>query len=420
MKRYKRCERTGGPHLRRVLCTRSNDRKNAVRTEEQQPRCPDRRERGLVEHQAKGEDERGRRMCHRPRHRPEKLPAAIRRVTTEEAEKVQEAHGLGNRSIGDHEDVAKCAPRKRTRQPKRIEQTHLVRCARSETQCDGEDKQDSSKEPRHEPRRTTPTSRLHDVHERGHARCARDGHASTKGSYTAGGCNIRTTSEHESTNLEAHETPTHKGETQGPGNIAQQSGERGEEAIEESGEESLSEESEDNGGGVGEEKKKRLYWREVEKRIERKVIDTLEKAHAAKHAEYEERVKEVGVIVEPTSSEGEEEGEAAERRRLREAEGRRNTDGRAAGTEGAALQGIPRVQAKHRGRRASDPGGKEEIRGTAGAEAAGKAGRQATQNTVEGGGEEKGEESAGSEGGKEKPGIKEARSVGRRREGGRG
>eukprot|EP00965_Chrysotila_dentata_P227758 6196201-Pleurochrysis_carterae.AAC.3 len=47
------------------------------------------------------------------------------------------------------------------------------------------------------------------------------------------------------------------------------------------------------------------------------VSAALEKAHAARHAMYEKQVKDLGVIVDPTSSEGEEEGEVAERRRAK-------------------------------------------------------------------------------------------------------
>eukprot|EP00965_Chrysotila_dentata_P035211 1171362-Pleurochrysis_carterae.AAC.2 len=45
--------------------------------------------------------------------------------------------------------------------------------------------------------------------------------------------------------------------------------------------------------------------------------DTLEHACTARHAIYEKQVKDLGEILDPTSSEGEEEGEEAERRRTR-------------------------------------------------------------------------------------------------------
>eukprot|EP00965_Chrysotila_dentata_P087609 2892160-Pleurochrysis_carterae.AAC.1 len=88
----------------------------------------------------------------------------------------------------------------------------------------------------------------------------------------------------------------------------------------ESEEGSLSEESEDSQGRTGEEKDQRIYWKEVEKKVEMGVGALLEKAHAARYATYEKQVRELGVIVDPTSSEGEEEGDIAERRRQRRKE----------------------------------------------------------------------------------------------------
>eukprot|EP00965_Chrysotila_dentata_P187825 6172375-Pleurochrysis_carterae.AAC.2 len=64
----------------------------------------------------------------------------------------------------------------------------------------------------------------------------------------------------------------------------------------ESEEGSLSEESEDSHGRTGEEKEQRTYWKEVEKRVEMGVSAALEKAHAARHAMYEEQVRDLGVI----------------------------------------------------------------------------------------------------------------------------
>eukprot|EP00965_Chrysotila_dentata_P162973 5382036-Pleurochrysis_carterae.AAC.1 len=83
---------------------------------------------------------------------------------------------------------------------------------------------------------------------------------------------------------------------------------------------SLSEESADSQGRTGEEKEQRTYWKEVEQKVETSVSAQLEKAHAARHAMYEKQVRDLGVIVDPTSSEGEEEGEVAERRRARRRE----------------------------------------------------------------------------------------------------
>eukprot|EP00965_Chrysotila_dentata_P160766 5308859-Pleurochrysis_carterae.AAC.3 len=88
----------------------------------------------------------------------------------------------------------------------------------------------------------------------------------------------------------------------------------------ESEEGSLSEESEDSQERTGEEKEQRTYWKEVEKKVEMGVNAALEKAHAARLALYEKQVGDLGVIVDPTSSEGEEEGDVAERRRARRAE----------------------------------------------------------------------------------------------------
>eukprot|EP00965_Chrysotila_dentata_P262381 6214553-Pleurochrysis_carterae.AAC.1 len=83
---------------------------------------------------------------------------------------------------------------------------------------------------------------------------------------------------------------------------------------------SLSEDSEDSQGNTGKEKERRLYWREVEKKVEMGTSETLEKARAARYGMYEKQVRELGAIVDPTSSEGEEEGEAAEKRRAKRAE----------------------------------------------------------------------------------------------------
>eukprot|EP00965_Chrysotila_dentata_P060627 2008798-Pleurochrysis_carterae.AAC.1 len=88
----------------------------------------------------------------------------------------------------------------------------------------------------------------------------------------------------------------------------------------ESEEGSLSAESEDSQGKTGEEKEQRNYWKEVENRVEMSVSELLEKEHAAKQAKYDKQVRDLGVIVDPTSSEGEEEGETAERRRQRRKE----------------------------------------------------------------------------------------------------
>eukprot|EP00965_Chrysotila_dentata_P114479 3783500-Pleurochrysis_carterae.AAC.1 len=71
---------------------------------------------------------------------------------------------------------------------------------------------------------------------------------------------------------------------------------------------------------MGEAKEQRTYWKEVEKKEEMGVSAALEKAHAARYAMYEKQVRDMEVIVDPTSSEGEEEGEAAERRRARRRE----------------------------------------------------------------------------------------------------
>eukprot|EP00965_Chrysotila_dentata_P112010 3704038-Pleurochrysis_carterae.AAC.1 len=54
--------------------------------------------------------------------------------------------------------------------------------------------------------------------------------------------------------------------------------------------------------------------------MEMGVSGTLEKARAARHGIYEKQVRDLGAIVDPTSSEGEEEGEVAERRREKRAE----------------------------------------------------------------------------------------------------
>eukprot|EP00965_Chrysotila_dentata_P065056 2156844-Pleurochrysis_carterae.AAC.1 len=92
------------------------------------------------------------------------------------------------------------------------------------------------------------------------------------------------------------------------------------EADGESDEGSISEDSEDSQGKTGEEKEQRLYWKEVEKKVEVGISEGLENARVARYAEFEKHVKDLGPIVEPTSSEGEEEGEAAEQRRTRRKE----------------------------------------------------------------------------------------------------
>eukprot|EP00965_Chrysotila_dentata_P012164 398888-Pleurochrysis_carterae.AAC.1 len=81
------------------------------------------------------------------------------------------------------------------------------------------------------------------------------------------------------------------------------------EAYGESDEGSMSEDSEDSQGRTGEEKEQRLYWKEVEKKVEVGISEGLENARVARYAGFEEQVKDLGPIVEPTSSEGEEEGE---------------------------------------------------------------------------------------------------------------
>eukprot|EP00965_Chrysotila_dentata_P202516 6181167-Pleurochrysis_carterae.AAC.8 len=73
-------------------------------------------------------------------------------------------------------------------------------------------------------------------------------------------------------------------------------------------------------GGVGEEKEQWIYWKEVEKKVERGVSETLEKAHAVRYAIYEAQVQEIGEIIDLASSEGEEEGETAKRGRGRRKE----------------------------------------------------------------------------------------------------
>eukprot|EP00965_Chrysotila_dentata_P045590 1514724-Pleurochrysis_carterae.AAC.7 len=83
---------------------------------------------------------------------------------------------------------------------------------------------------------------------------------------------------------------------------------------------SLSEDSADSKENVGEEKKRRFYWKEVESKVDRGLGKILEKAHAARYAIYEKQVRDVGEIVDPTSSEGEEEVGAAEQRRARRKE----------------------------------------------------------------------------------------------------
>eukprot|EP00965_Chrysotila_dentata_P044664 1484579-Pleurochrysis_carterae.AAC.1 len=85
----------------------------------------------------------------------------------------------------------------------------------------------------------------------------------------------------------------------------------------ESDEGSLSEESEDSQGRTGEEKEQRLYWKEVERKVEIGISESLENARVAKYAEHQKQVRDSGMIVEPTSSEGEEEGEEAEQRRAK-------------------------------------------------------------------------------------------------------
>eukprot|EP00965_Chrysotila_dentata_P009018 293237-Pleurochrysis_carterae.AAC.1 len=92
------------------------------------------------------------------------------------------------------------------------------------------------------------------------------------------------------------------------------------EVEEESEEGSLSEDSEDSQGRTGEEKEQRLYWKEVERKVEIGISESLEDARVAKYAEHQKQVQDLGMIAEPTSSEGEEEGEEAERRRARRKE----------------------------------------------------------------------------------------------------
>eukprot|EP00965_Chrysotila_dentata_P137928 4562054-Pleurochrysis_carterae.AAC.4 len=83
---------------------------------------------------------------------------------------------------------------------------------------------------------------------------------------------------------------------------------------------SLSAESADSQGRVGEKREQRTYWKEIEKKVERGCSESLEDAHRARYALYEKQVRDLGNIVEPTSSEGEEEGPEAERRRERRRE----------------------------------------------------------------------------------------------------
>eukprot|EP00965_Chrysotila_dentata_P097985 3239902-Pleurochrysis_carterae.AAC.1 len=91
-------------------------------------------------------------------------------------------------------------------------------------------------------------------------------------------------------------------------------------AEHESEEGSLSEDSEDSQGKTGTEKERRLYWKEVEQKLEQSERETLEHARAARHAIYERQVRDLGEIVDPTSSEAEEEGEEAEQRRAKRKE----------------------------------------------------------------------------------------------------
>eukprot|EP00965_Chrysotila_dentata_P069613 2299463-Pleurochrysis_carterae.AAC.1 len=110
-----------------------------------------------------------------------------------------------------------------------------------------------------------------------------------------------------------------QGEVEGSGEGVGRA-ERGRASEEESEEGSLSEKSKDSQGNIGEEKEQRLYWKEVEEKVEMGVSAALEKAHAARQGLYEKQLRDVGVIVDPTSSEGEEEGEEAELRRARRRE----------------------------------------------------------------------------------------------------
>eukprot|EP00965_Chrysotila_dentata_P148619 4907497-Pleurochrysis_carterae.AAC.1 len=83
---------------------------------------------------------------------------------------------------------------------------------------------------------------------------------------------------------------------------------------------SLSEESEDSQGATGEEKEHRLYWKGVGSKVEAEANEVLDNAKAARHRIYEKQVRDLGEIVDPTSSEGEEEGDVAEQRRERRRE----------------------------------------------------------------------------------------------------
>eukprot|EP00965_Chrysotila_dentata_P120209 3975355-Pleurochrysis_carterae.AAC.1 len=111
-----------------------------------------------------------------------------------------------------------------------------------------------------------------------------------------------------------------RGERLERGDVGAGSSETRVEAEAESEEGSLSEDSEDSQGWTGDRKEKRLYWKEVEKKVERDISESLEHAQAARHAIYEKQVRELGTIVDLTSSEGEEEGEIAEQRRARRKE----------------------------------------------------------------------------------------------------
>jgi len=83
---------------------------------------------------------------------------------------------------------------------------------------------------------------------------------------------------------------------------------------------SISAESADSQGRVGEEKERRIYWKEVEKKMQRGCSESLENAHKARAAIYDKQLRELGDIVDLTSSDGEEEGQEADSRRERRKE----------------------------------------------------------------------------------------------------
>eukprot|EP00965_Chrysotila_dentata_P083296 2748140-Pleurochrysis_carterae.AAC.1 len=155
----------------------------------------------------------------------------------------------------------------------------------------------------------------------------------------------------------------------------------------------MSEDSEDSQGGIGEEKEQRLYWKEVERKVEVGISDGLENARVARHAEFEKQVKDLGPIVEQTSSDGEVEGEVAEQRRTRRKEREVEMEEKRTKKE--------EMHREYTWSRAGSAGHEAQIRGEVETQKADEADKQETKGEVESGSKEGGSKSSGSQRGKE-------------------